>query len=80
MTKSETKNHMTLHRLPTLWATTRDELAGRRAAQTARELLTTELDGYATPADRNDLNALLDNYPDQDVAELRALLNRRSAA
>ena len=77
MTKTETLTK--LHHLPTLWAGARSELSARHTAHTARERLTVELADYATPADRNDLNALLDSYPDQDVAELRALLNRRSA-
>jgi hypothetical protein len=80
MNKSETKNLTRLHRLPMLWATARDELSARRTAQTERERLATELADYATPADRNDLNALFDSYPDQDVAELRALLNSHCAA
>jgi ribosomal 50S subunit-associated protein YjgA (DUF615 family) len=78
MTHSETK-HLT-RRIPALWADARAERARRRAAEAARARLLSELAGYASPADRNDLNALLDNYPDPDVAELRDLLNRPVAA
>jgi hypothetical protein len=63
-------------RFPALWAETRDRLIARRNAEVARERLAAELADYATPAERNDLNALLDHYPDAEVAELRNLLNR----
>jgi hypothetical protein len=63
-------------RLSSLWATARQDLAARRTAGAARDRLRAELADYATPAERNDLNALLDTYPDAQVAEVRELLNR----
>jgi hypothetical protein len=36
-----------------------------------------ELAGYSTPAQRRDLEAILDRYPDGVTAELRAILSRR---
>ena len=67
-------------RFPTLWTATREKIAARRAAESARRQLSLELADYATAADRNDLNALLDSYPDTEVAELRDLLNRSLTA
>jgi len=66
-------------RFPTL-STSRDQLASRRAAETARQRLAAELADYTTEAERNDLNALLDSYPDADADEVRELLNRTPAA
>lgn len=63
-------------RRPSLWTSVRQDLAARRAADTARDRLRAELADYATTAERNDLNALLDTYPDAEVAEVRDLLNR----
>jgi hypothetical protein len=58
-----------------LWVTARDELSARRARAAARRRLASEISDYTTQADRNDLNALLDTYPDSEVAEIRDLLN-----
>jgi len=77
---STTQESTGRRRLPALIASVRDELAARRAAQAERERLAAELADFASPADRNDLNALLDTYPDEDAAEVRALLNRGIAA
>jgi hypothetical protein len=63
------------HKITTLWATARDELSARRARAAARRRLASEISDYTTQADRNDLNALLDTYPDSEVAEIRDLLN-----
>lgn len=49
--------------------------AARKADRTERRRLASELADYRTQADRNDLNALLDTYPDHEVAEIRELLN-----
>ena len=66
--------------LPMLWTTARDELAAHRASQAARKRLAAEMAHYTTQSDRDDLNALLDGYPDDQVAEIRDILNRRIAA
>jgi hypothetical protein len=39
-----------------------------------------ELAGYSTPAQRRDLEATLDRYPDADTGELRDILARQAAA
>jgi hypothetical protein len=39
-----------------------------------------ELAGYSTPAQRSDLEATLDRYPDGDTYELRDILARQAAA
>ncbi len=67
-------------RLSRLLSAARQELADRRAADAAARRLAAELAGYSTPAERNDLNALLDSHPDAEAAEIRELLNRRTAA
>ena len=77
---STTQESTGRRRLPALIASVRDELAARRSAQAERERLAAELADFASPADRNDLNALLDTYPDEEAAEVRALLNRDIAA
>jgi hypothetical protein len=48
-----------------------------RAERVERRRLADELALYTTQADRDDLNALLDTYPDSQVAEIRDLLNAR---
>ena len=68
------------NRLTSLWVAARQDLAERRARVAARRRLATEIADYTSEADRNDLNALLDTYPDAQVAELRDLLNRDVAA
>ena len=76
MTQTATKHHV----IPARLAAVRDELAARRTAGAARRRLSSELADYRTETERNDLNALLDHYSDDDVAEVRDLLNRRVAA
>jgi hypothetical protein len=80
MNQSETKELSKQHRLPMLWATARDELAARRASHVARKRLAAEMADYTSQSDRNDLNALLDSYPDDQVTEIRDILNQRIAA
>jgi hypothetical protein len=77
---TKTKGLIRSHSLPTLWAAAREELAARHAAEAAHRRLNSEMADYASPSDRNDLNALLDSYPDADVAELREALNHGIAA
>jgi hypothetical protein len=55
----------------------RAELRARRAAWLARRRLEQELAAYTTAADRNDLNALLDQTPDAEAVVVRDILNRR---
>jgi hypothetical protein len=48
-----------------------------RAARKRRNELERELAGYATAADRCDLEAALDRYPDGVTHELRSILARQ---
>jgi hypothetical protein len=45
-----------------------------------RSALERELAGYSTPAQRRDLEATLDRYPDGATAELRSILARQGQA
>jgi hypothetical protein len=58
----------------------RAQAASRKAARKRRAALQRELAGYATLADRCDLEAALDRYPDGVTHELRGILARQSMA
>lgn len=58
----------------------RAQAASRKAARKRRAALERELAGYFTLADRCDLEAALDRYPDGVTHELRAILARKSMA
>ncbi|HEX2804880.1 MAG TPA: hypothetical protein VHN80_01750 [Kineosporiaceae bacterium] len=58
----------------------RARLVIRRAARHRRRALERELADYATPAQRLDLEATLDRYPDGVTFELRDILARRAMA
>jgi hypothetical protein len=62
------------------WASARDELRTHRAARAAHKILERELATYTTPAEQNELDAILDRSPAGDVAEIRAIINRQRAA
>jgi hypothetical protein len=49
-------------------------------ARTRRRALERELAAYSTPAQRQDLEATLDRYPDDAAGELRDILARQAAA
>jgi hypothetical protein len=75
MTNTATTKDITamFHRLPVV----------RSLVRTARPesiQLAAELSDYRTEADRNDLNALLDEYPDTEAEPIRDLLNRQMVA
>jgi hypothetical protein len=48
-----------------------------RAARTERKALKRELAGYTSPSDRNDLEAILARYSDEETASIRSLLPAR---
>ncbi len=50
------------------------------ANRTRRSELERELAGYSTPAQRRDLEATLDRYPDDTTRELRDILARQASA
>jgi hypothetical protein len=58
----------------------RAEAANRMAARKRRRALERELAGYCTPAQRADLEATLDRYPDGVTWELREILARQADA
>jgi hypothetical protein len=66
--------------LSPLWAAARNELRARRAARASRKTLERELASYTTPAEQNELDAVLERYPDDEVAEIRHIINRRRVA
>ena len=49
-----------------------------RAARERRRTLERELSGYRTTAERDDLLATLDRYPDGMTHELREILSRQA--
>jgi hypothetical protein len=49
-------------------------------ASAQRRALERELAAYSTPAQRRDLDAILDRYPDGDTRELRDILARQTLA
>jgi hypothetical protein len=54
-----------------------DSFAHHRADRAQRHLLEHELAAYTTPAQRTDLEALLDQYPDADAEPVREILSRQ---
>ena len=66
--------------LSPLWAAARDELRTRRAARAHRKTLQRDLASYTTPAEQNELDAILERYAADEVAEIRQIINRRRVA
>ena len=58
----------------------RVQAASRKAARKRRSDLEHELAGYATPAERRDLEATIDRYPYGTTHELRGILASQSMA
>ncbi len=58
----------------------RAQAASRKAARKRRTDLERELAGYATSAERLDLEAILDRYPYGTTHELREIVARQSMA
>ena len=58
----------------------RVQATSRKAARKRRSNLERELAGYATPAERGDLEETLDRYPYGTTHELRGILARQSMA
>ena len=58
----------------------RAQATNLKAARQRRAQLERELAGYATAADRCDLEAALDRYPDGVTHELRSILARQYMA
>ncbi len=62
------------------WTAARDELSARRTARASRKSLERELASFTTPADLHELDAILERYPADEVAEIRHIINRRRVA
>ena len=59
--------------MPTITAI-RGRIRQSRDARAARAALERELASYSTPADLDDLHAILDRYSDEETAEIRRIL------
>jgi hypothetical protein len=64
--------------LASLWTTVRAQLRETREAHAARAALERDLASYNSPADLNDLHAILDRYGDRETADIRRILARQS--
>lgn len=54
----------------------RDELRSRRAQRATRKQLERQLSTYRTPAELDDLTAILARYDDEDAEPVREVLNQ----
>ncbi len=71
----------TAHRLTSLWTTVRTQVRDTRDAHAAQAELERELASYTSPADLNDLHAILNRYDDAETADIRRILaNQRVAS
>ena len=67
-------------RTPTLMTRVRDELAERRERREASRMLRRELASYTSPAEVNELLALIGSQDDATAEEMRTILLRNPAA
>jgi hypothetical protein len=65
--------------LSQLWSAARDDLSARRASRASRKELERELASYSTPAEQDELDAILDRADPEAAATIRGLLHRRVA-
>jgi hypothetical protein len=61
-------------------ASIRHDFRSDRQARAARRALQHELSSYTTPAELNDLEAILDRHSDEDTADIRRFLAGRRVA
>ena len=59
-----------------LWTSVRDELRERRQTRTERRALERELSAYTTPAEIDDLLAVIENEDSLAADQVRAILGR----
>jgi hypothetical protein len=57
-----------------LWTTIRTQLRDSRDERAGRARLERELASYNSPADLDDLHAILDRYPDWETRDIRRIL------
>ena len=60
--------------LSSLWTAVRTQLRESREERAGRAQLERELASYSSPADLDDLDAILDRYSDQETADIRRIL------
>ena len=65
--------------LSQLWTAARDDLSNRRGSRASRKTLERELASYSTPAEQNELNAILDRANPDAAAKIRPMIHRRVA-
>lgn len=70
----------TTYSLAPLFAEIRAELRGMRAARAARKALRRDLAVAVSPADFQELDAIIARYDDDDTADIRHMLNERRPA
>ncbi|MBT0772120.1 hypothetical protein KIH74_24465 [Kineosporia sp. J2-2] len=56
----------------------RHQLAERRIVRQRSRRLAEELASYSTPAERQELDAILGRHTDAEIAELESVLNRQA--
>ena len=66
--------------LTSLLTNVRSQIRDSRHAHAAKASLERELASYHSPADLNDLHAILDRYHDRETAEIRKVLAHQRAA
>lgn len=66
--------------LSPLWTAVRDDLRTRRVARASREDLARDLASYTTPAEQDELDAILDRAEPHAAAEIRGLIHRNRVA
>jgi hypothetical protein len=55
----------------------REQIRESREGRAARSALERELASYSSPADLNDLHAILDRHSDRETVEIRRILARQ---
>lgn len=70
----------TAHRLTSLWTTVRTQVRDTFDAHTTQTALERELASYTSPADLNDLHAILDRYDDAETEDIRRILAKQRSA
>jgi len=60
--------------IASLWTSVRTQLRENREERAGRAQLERELASYSSPADLDDLHAILDRYSDRETADIRRIL------
>jgi len=66
--------------LSPLWSAVRDDLRTRRASRAYGKTLERELASYSTPAEQNELNAILERADPDAAADIRRIIHRGRVA